>query len=176
MFGGDPGRVSDNGNLPNLPPIGGHPCGAGTYTITGSCERTRCTVSDPIRPPVALPKYPGTDQTLCQICGCTPAQFTTFRQHTGLIVLMIFRRRSGMFCRDCGLETYRSMTAATLIQGWWGIFSFFITPVVLLINLANRRDVAALPAPQQVPGGRRPVEPGPSLCSRPAAIVGVLIR
>jgi hypothetical protein len=88
---------------------------------------------------------------------------------------MIFRKEEGMFCRNCGLETYRSMTAATLIQGWWGVFSFFITPVVLLLNLVNRRDVARLPAPQQVPGGRRPVQPGTPLFARPAAIIGLLI-
>ena len=132
-------------------------------------------MSDHIRFPSALPKYPGTDQTMCETCGCTPAEFTTFYKHTGLIVLMIFRKEAGMFCRNCGLETYRSMTAATLIQGWWGVFSFFITPVVLLVNLVNRRDVATLPVPQQVPGGRRPVQPGPPLFARPAAIIGVLI-
>jgi hypothetical protein len=122
-----------------------------------------------------LPRYPGGDRSLCQTCGCTPAAQVTFRKHQGLIVLMVFRRVSGTYCRDCGLEVFRSMTAATLVQGWWGVFSFFITPIVVLVNLANRGDVANLPAPQQVSGGRSPAPPGPPLLHRPAAIIGLLI-
>jgi len=95
----------------------------------------------------ALPRYPGSDRTVCEVCGCAPANFATFRGHRGLLVLMQFRQISGVFCRDCALETFRDMTAATLLQGWWGFLSFFITPAVVLVNLASRGDVASLSAP-----------------------------
>ncbi len=131
-------------------------------------------MSDPTRT-TALPKYPGTDRTLCAICGCTPAAYATFRQHTGLILVWLLRTRRGMFCRDCGLETFRGMTALTLLGGWWGVVSFFITPVVLLLNAANRPDVASLPEPQPGPSGRYPVEPGRPLFARPPAVIGALL-
>ncbi len=124
---------------------------------------------------LTLPAYPGSDRISCEVWGCAPAAYATFRRHQGLILLMRFRSTSGQFCRNCGVEVFRSMTAATLVQGWWGFLSFFVTPVVVLANLVSRREIAALPAPQQVPGGRRPVEPGPRLLARPAAVIGLFI-
>ncbi|MFB7718800.1 hypothetical protein [Nocardia sp. NPDC056100] len=52
------------------------------------------------------------------------------------------------------------MTAESLVQGWWGPFSFFIAnPITLLANLVNRVRIGALAPP--VPGS-------PALADYPA--------
>lgn len=121
--------------------------------------------------------HPGAGGPQCRFCGCVPAVDVTFRGHRGMIVLMQFLHLKGPFCRDCGLSTFRDMTAKTLIQGWYGYISFLVTPVTVLINLARRGRVAGLPAPQPPPSGdhRHPMDPGAPLLSRPAALIGLLI-
>lgn len=116
-------------------------------------------------------------QTRCRFCGCVPAAEVTFRGHRGMVLIMQFLSASGPFCRDCGLATFRSMTAKTLIQGWYGYASLMITPITVLINLARRGQVANLPAPQLVPDGmcRTPMDPGPPLFARPSAVIGLAL-
>jgi hypothetical protein len=94
-----------------------------------------------------------------------------------MIVMMQFMHIQGPFCRDCGLATFRSMTAKTLIQGWYGYASFAITPITVLINLTRRGKVAGLPAPVPPLNGNhgRPANPGPPLLARPAALIGLAI-
>lgn len=41
----------------------------------------------------------------------------------------------GRFCRKCIADTFWEFTPLTLLLGWWGALSFFITPIVLLNNL-----------------------------------------
>jgi hypothetical protein len=111
----------------------------------------------------------------CRFCGCGPA--AKVRGHQGMILLMRFQSLDGPFCRDCGLSTFRSMTAKTLVQGWWGYASFVITPITVLINLVRRDRVASLAPPQASPtgGSRQPMDPGPPLMARSMAIIGLSI-
>jgi hypothetical protein len=120
---------------------------------------------------------PPPPQTQCRFCGNVPAAKATFRAHRGMIIIMQFRHLEGPYCRDCGLATFRKMTADTLIQGWYGYLSFVITPITVLINLARRGTVAKLPPPQPPAQGpsRRPMDPGQPLLTRPAAIIGLAI-
>ncbi len=95
-----------------------------------------------------------------------------------MIVLMTFRRAEGPFCRDCGLATFRQMTADSLIQGWWGYASSVINTFTVLINLVRRGKVADLEAPRPPMDGRpyrRPLDPGPALFARPTAIIGAAL-
>lgn len=89
---------------------------------------------------------------------------------------MQFFSAQGPFCRDCGVATFRLMTGRTLVQGWWGPLSFFITPVVILINIVRVKAVDGLPAPAPHPDGRsvRPMPVGKPLLRRPV-IVGALV-
>jgi uncharacterized protein YjhX (UPF0386 family) len=121
--------------------------------------------------------HPESPEAVCQGCGSVPAVRTTFRGHRGMIVLMQFLSRKGYFCRNCGLATFRQMTAATLVQGWWGYASFVITPIIVILNLVRRQKVAALAEPQSTVYslGREPLNPGASLLQRPMGIAGVLI-
>lgn len=127
--------------------------------------------------PAGAPAAWGAPAVQCRFCGCVPAAPVTFRGHRGMIIVMQFLRQPGPFCRDCGLATFRGMTARTLVQGWWGYFSFVITPFTVLTNLVRRGKVAALPAPAPPPSGqhRRPMDPGAPLLARPMALAGLAI-
>jgi hypothetical protein len=122
-------------------------------------------------------QYHGAPPLQCRFCGCVPAVDVTFRGHQGMLVIMRFLHLGGPYCRDCGLATFRQMTARTLVQGWYGLLSFLITPITVLVNLTERAKVARLPAPQPFPYGpsRAPMNPEPPLLARPMAIVGLAI-
>jgi len=124
--------------------------------------------------PQAMPQ-PG--QLQCRICGCMPAAQVKFRGHQGILIVMRFLSLQGPFCHDCGMSTYRRMTANTLIQGWWGYASSVITPITVLINLTRRGKVANLPAPVPPPDGNhgRPLDPGKPLYARPQTWIGPLL-
>ena len=113
----------------------------------------------------------------CRFCGCVPAAEVTFRGHRGMIVLMQFLHVKGPFCRDCGLATFRGMTARSLVQGWYSYGSLLINPITVLINLVRRGVVAKLPAPMPPPSGEhgRPMDPGAPLLARPTALIGLAI-
>jgi hypothetical protein len=133
----------------------------------------------PVYPSQAPAGYAGAaGEPACRLCGCVPAAQVTFRQHRGMLVIMQFIHSKGPFCRDCGLAVFRTMTAKTLIQGWWGYASSVITPVTVLINAFRRGKVASLPAPRPPQDGRpyrRPLDPGPALFARPSALIGALL-
>jgi hypothetical protein len=106
-----------------------------------------------------------------------PAVDVTFRGHRGMVFMMQFLHLEGPFCRDCGLATFRDMSAKTLIQGWYGYFSFLATPVTVLVNVARRGKVANLAAPRPPSWGPsgRPMDPGAPLLARPTALIGLSI-
>lgn len=109
----------------------------------------------------------------CRICHRAPAANVTFHGHEGLIVLMRFSRVDGPFCRQCGLAAYRDISAHTLLRGWWGIASLFITAGVLVMNTVNRARIAALPEPER-PANDHTLDPGKPLLDRSAAY-GLLV-
>ncbi|MEX5634372.1 LppU/SCO3897 family protein [Parafrankia sp. FMc2] len=94
---------------------------------------------------------------------------------------MRFLAERGPFCRTCGTALLRAMTARTLWQGWWGIGSLLITPVVLCLNLTSRSKIAKLPPPGPPwaprPPEQRPLTRRPEVLGLlvPLAVVGVLI-
>ena len=95
--------------------------------------------------------------------------------HRGMLVMMQFMHTPGPFCRDCGLATFREMSAKTLIQGWYGYLSFVITPITVLLNLIRRGKVASLapPRPPAYGPSGRPMDPGSPLLTRPSALIGL---
>ena len=84
----------------------------------------------------------------CALCNHHPAADVTFRGHRGFIIYTQFFSRRGPFCRDCGLATFRDLTSMTLAAGWWSVFSIFIAPVVLVLNLLGRPRIARLAPPE----------------------------
>lgn len=111
---------------------------------------------------------------VCQVCGAAPAALVSVRGHQGMIVMMRFLRRQGVFCKTCGTAVFREMQTDTLTQGWWGPLSAFITPVTLLVNLLSARSVLnSLPAPTTW-GWRPPLDPGRPVMKRPAGLIALV--
>ncbi|MCM2427429.1 proline-rich domain-containing protein [Streptomyces sp. RKAG337] len=118
--------------------------------------------------------YPqqGAQPGACTFCGGYPAVHATVRGHQGFLVIMRFLKLKANYCRSCGIATHRDMTTKTLWQGWWGIASFIITPVTLLINLGARGKFNKLPAPTG--GWGPPRETGKPIFGRVGAY-GILV-
>jgi hypothetical protein len=123
---------------------------------------------------VIRPEFDAPPQLLCRFCHNGPAVKTTFRQHTGMIIVMRFSKIEGPFCRDCGLSAFRETTGHTMVAGWWGYFSMILAPLTILLNLVRRGRVAKLPAPVVIPGRGRPADPGRPLLLRATAL-GLLV-
>jgi hypothetical protein len=125
-------------------------------------------------PPPLQPVFDPALQVVCRFCGNVPAVKTTFRQHTGIIIVMKFGKVEGPFCRNCGLYAFRSTMSHTLVGGWWSWFSLIAAPITMIVNLVRRQKVAKLPPPMMTPNGRIPVDPGKPLYKR-AAILGLAL-
>ncbi|MFB7125265.1 MULTISPECIES: hypothetical protein [unclassified Kitasatospora] len=112
------------------------------------------------------PPPPPMDGTTCRFCGGYPAVNATVRGHQGLIIAYRMLRMTGPFCRTCGTATVRDMSARTLVQGWWSLVSWLLTPITLLLNLGPHNKFKRLQPP--VPGSHGPqLNPGVPLTSRP---------
>lgn len=109
----------------------------------------------------------------CQVCGAAPAAPVTVRGHQGMVVVMRFLRRQGVFCRTCALASFRDMQADTMVMGWWGPLSVLITPFVLLANLSALSGIRRMPAPATA-GWRPPLDPGKPVFRRPAGILALV--
>ncbi|MCX4746813.1 hypothetical protein OG455_14995 [Kitasatospora sp. NBC_01287] len=114
---------------------------------------------------------PAPDGTLtCRFCGGYPAVQTTVRGHRGMVVWMVFLRRSGPFCRTCGTAVVRHMSAQTIVRGWWSWASAVIAPLTLLWNVVAYRKIRKLPP--SIPGGLGPqLDMGKPLVRRPAMLM-----
>ncbi|MGQ5649491.1 LppU/SCO3897 family protein [Streptomyces sp. NPDC003343] len=97
-----------------------------------------------------------------------PALKATVRGHQGMLVIMRLLKVRGLFCRTCGIAVHREMTTKTLWQGWWGIASFVIAPVTLIINLVARVRFGRMTPP--VNGLRPPLDPGKPVIRRVGAL------
>jgi hypothetical protein len=95
----------------------------------------------------------------------------TVFEHNGLVILMTFKNLKGPFCRNCGLSTWRRMTNTTLLRGWLGVFSFFIAPITVLVNLINLHKLTSLAPPDQSYAVRQPADPGSGLFKRAGVYV-----
>jgi hypothetical protein len=147
-------------------------------SVTEASDAARAAVGAP--PPPPPQPYIQNGVVHCRFCGSVPAVPMTVYEHNGFIVLMQFKNLKGPFCRNCGIHVWRRMTDTTLLRGWLGIFSFFIAPLTVLINLANYPKLTSLPAPQPGSAVRPPADPGPGIFHRPgiyvyAGVVAIVI-
>jgi hypothetical protein len=123
---------------------------------------------------------PGPGQALaCQLCGSSPAANMTIHEHNGRVFWMVHKTYKGPFCRDCGMAMFREHQNSTLFQGWFGMFSFFITPITLLLNLVAWERLRALGPPHRDPQVKSripaPLSPGKPLLSRVGPYVAVVV-
>jgi hypothetical protein len=71
----------------------------------------------------------------CQICGADePTVLAEFSGNIGAIVMRFERSIRGYMCRVCVGAQFWKFTAMNFFLGWWGVISFFVTPVYLVIN------------------------------------------
>jgi hypothetical protein len=71
---------------------------------------------------------------LCEACGRSPATKLVIRRHVGMLFMQSFYKLPAVLCRECGTKLLRGWTARTLVQGWWGLISFFVNWFVLVAN------------------------------------------
>lgn len=72
----------------------------------------------------------------CQLCGRdVPTKYATLHYNIGLIVMRRSAILQGAFCQSCLTRYFWKYTLITLVFGWWGVISFFMTPVILVNNL-----------------------------------------
>jgi len=114
----------------------------------------------------------------CAICGACPTKYVEFYQNIG----MLFARRTVSvkqhLCRNCIGRYFRSYTLTTLILGWWGTISFFITPLILLNNCFRFLRAAGLPRPSMVVTSQAidaPLPPIDSTSSRFKYVYGAVV-
>jgi hypothetical protein len=133
----------------------------------------------PATPVSAVPTRNDGQPLVCKLCGSTPAANMSIHEHNGRVIWMVHKTNKGPFCRDCGTALLRHHQNNTLFQGWFGIFSFFITPITLLLNLNAWRKVKALGPPMRDPNVQSkipaPLSPGKPLLRRPGPYVGGVV-
>jgi len=83
----------------------------------------------------------------CMQCGATPAAQVTFHGHRGMLILQRFLTYRGQWCRDCGVAKFREVQHDTMLLGWWGFISFFVTGFNLIQNTLELGKVTKLGTP-----------------------------
>jgi hypothetical protein len=83
----------------------------------------------------------GSQGRICSVCSATPAVTMHFRQRMS-------RKRidsiSDVYCRTCGIATFRDATNRTLLQGFWRARSLITTIAIVNGNLSERRRIGHL--------------------------------
>jgi len=73
---------------------------------------------------------------LCQSCGRESKVWEAeFGMNIGALVLRFHRKKAGLMCAPCIHATFWTYTLTTLALGWWGVISFFLTPVIVIMNM-----------------------------------------
>lgn len=74
----------------------------------------------------------------CDSCGDTGAtKHVAFYQNVGLVIMRQSKTVEGNLCKACIDRVFWRFTLITLVFGWWGLISFFVTPFFLLNNVAR---------------------------------------
>jgi hypothetical protein len=86
--------------------------------------------------------------SICQVCHreCATAR-VTLMQNIGFLIARQSKNFTAELCRECGLRMAKEMTLITAFLGWWGVISFFFTPIILITNIVAISKLRALPPP-----------------------------
>lgn len=76
-----------------------------------------------------------------QRCQCCLADETTapvtLQYNIGLIFFRMHGSLERLACRSCAGKCFMLYSLITLLFGWWGVISFFATPIILAGNLGQ---------------------------------------
>ncbi len=90
--------------------------------------------------------------TACHSCAQEgPTKRVTFRQNIGVVLLRFTTDKEGRFCKTCLRHHFWRTTLVTLVFGWWGLLSFFVTLFILPANVLTMLRAARLPEPNPRP-------------------------
>jgi hypothetical protein len=82
----------------------------------------------------------------CELCSQhAPVKHVSFHQNIGVLVMRFSSSVQGFLCRECIEREFWRRSAVTLVFGPWGIISFFVTPVFLVMNIASYLGATSLP-------------------------------
>ena len=85
---------------------------------------------------------------ICQSCGrVAETKYVEYYQNIGAIVMRFSKKIKGNLCRDCNNKYFWPFTGITLLLGWWGIISFFVTLFVLPNNIIRYLGTLGLKSP-----------------------------
>ena len=97
----------------------------------------------------------------CAICGVSgPTKYVQFYQNIGMLVARRTISVKQHLCRNCIDRCFRSFTLTTLVLGWWGTISLFITPLILVNNCARYLTALSLERPSPL-AVNRPIDAPP---------------
>ena len=85
--------------------------------------------------------------TPCAVCGMTPTLRLTIRRHIGMILVQRFISVDKPLCRTHGRQFTKLFLKKTLVQGWWGMFSFFINFYDVCSDVSVLRKYSSLDEP-----------------------------
>ncbi len=82
---------------------------------------------------------------ICQVCNSRPAFVNgKFIANIGLVVIRFTYRTGAAVCPRCLHLQFAKYQAINLFLGWWGVISFFATPIFIVMNCASYgRAIAA---------------------------------
>ncbi len=86
-------------------------------------------------------KATGDPGKLCSLCNASPAMTMHFRVRRNKKTVESI---SGLFCRTCGIATFRDSTNQTLRQGFWKARTIITTMAIVQGNIRERRRINAL--------------------------------
>jgi hypothetical protein len=89
---------------------------------------------------------------VCKLCGRSPAAQITIRRHVGMLLMQRFVRFDGPLCRDHGMQLSRQFLNKTLVQGWWGVVSFFVNFYAVYTDIVALQTAKKLGPPVPVAG------------------------
>lgn len=154
------------------------------YSAIRNCREALEPLHEPARgrsspqrkPAPERPTYREPDETECSLCGSTPAYEVHAERRVGLILVRRVYSQDVRACRNCGLHIVRHAQDLTLLQGWWGVLSFFLNFVSMGRNAIELRHLGRMEHRRRDPAVRaplgRPLDPGGSVWARKGVWIG----
>ena len=91
------------------------------------------------------------ETTPCAVCQRVPTMTKNIGRNVGMIVAHKYIHIKQPLCRDHGIEVSRDYLNKTLVQGWWGVISFFMNFALVAGNATILAGYKKMPPPGDAP-------------------------